>query len=58
MLWHRQLRHDMQLSTDAPTQLVADNQGALALVKDPVLHARTDHVGVHYRQCVYALRAW
>ena len=47
-LWHRKLRRDMQLRADAPTQLWGDNQGALALVKDPVLHARTKHIDVHH----------
>ena len=53
-LWHRKLRRDMQLRADALMQLLGDNQGALALVKDPVLHARTSiYITM---QCVSALR--
>jgi hypothetical protein len=38
----------MLLDTERPTQLWGDNQGALALVEDPVLHARTKHIDVHH----------
>jgi hypothetical protein len=47
-LWHRKLRHDLRLPTEGPTLLWGDNEGALALVKDPVLHARTKHIDVHH----------
>jgi hypothetical protein len=46
-LWHLELRRDMQLHTEGPTQLWGDNQGALGLVKDPVLHTHTWHIDVH-----------
>jgi hypothetical protein len=39
---------NMQLHTEGPTQLWCDNQGALELVKDPMLHARTKHTDVHH----------
>jgi hypothetical protein len=46
-LWHRKLRSNMLLDTEGPTQLWGDKQGALALVKDPVLHACTKQIDVH-----------
>jgi hypothetical protein len=54
-LWYRKLRRDMQLRTEGLTQLWGDNQGTLALVKDPVQHVRTKHINVHrhaVRDCV------
>jgi hypothetical protein len=49
-LWHRKLQREYRLPTDLerPTLLRGDNQGALALVKDPALHARTKHIDVHH----------
>jgi hypothetical protein len=53
-LWDCKLRRDMQLRTEGSTQLWGDNQGALTMVKDPVLHARIKHVHVHhYAVCQY-----
>jgi hypothetical protein len=47
-LWHRKLRRNMQLRTEGPAQVWGDNQGALALVKDLVLHERTKDIDVHH----------
>jgi hypothetical protein len=52
----RKLLRDMQLRTKGPTQLWGENQGAFALVKDPVLHARTNHIDVHHHAVRVACR--
>jgi hypothetical protein len=47
-LRHRKLRRDLRLPIEGPTLVWGDNQGALVLVKDPVLHARTKHIDVRH----------
>ena len=44
----RQLLADIQGSTTGVVSLYADNQGAIALAKNPVHHQRTKHIDIRY----------
>lgn len=43
-----QLMCDMGIPTEKPVDLYADNQGAIALAKNPVQHQRCKHIDVKY----------
>jgi hypothetical protein len=47
-VWLRQLLTELGFAPVAPTVIQCDNQGALALVKNPVKHARTKHIDVQH----------
>lgn len=49
-MWLRQLLADLRISVPLPITLYSDNQGGIALTKNPVLHQRTKHVDIkhHY----------
>jgi hypothetical protein len=47
-IWLRQLLDDVRCKYDAGTLIMCDNQGAIALAKNPVYHARTKHIEVHH----------
>ena len=44
----RQLYADMSGRTATGVTLYADNQGAIALAKNPVHHQRTKHIDIRY----------
>jgi hypothetical protein len=46
--WLRKLTFDVHHSVPEKTKIWSDNQGAIQLAKNPVFHARTKHIGVHY----------
>jgi hypothetical protein len=46
--WLKQLMKDLHQSTDSAVPLYCDNQSAIRLAENPVFHARTKHVEVHY----------
>ncbi|KAF7810522.1 putative mitochondrial protein [Senna tora] len=46
--WLMQLLKDIHQSVDYPVELFCDNQSAIRLAGNPVFHARTKHVEVHY----------
>lgn len=48
MVWLRQLLADFGYPQKAPTILNCDNQGALALSKNPLYHSRSKHFDVTY----------
>ena len=53
-MWLRMLTSEIGLGQNWPTPLLCDNNGALALSKDPQFHARAKHINVkcHYiREC-------
>jgi len=39
---------DLKVASQQPTTLMEDNQGAIAIARNPVAHARTKHIGYHY----------
>ena len=47
-VWLRRLLSELNCPQQGPTQLFADNQGAIALAKNPENHARTKHIDVKY----------
>ena len=46
--WLKLLIEDLHQKIDYPISLLCDNQFAIRLAKNPVFHARTKHVEVHY----------
>lgn len=46
IVWMRRLLADFGYPQHAPTVLKCDNQGALALSKNPLYHARSKHVDI------------
>ena len=48
-VWLRNLMKDVGLNQNAATTIYEDNQGAIALSKNPKNHPRTEHIDVKYR---------
>ena len=46
--WLVQLMSDLHQPVDYSVPLYCDNQSAIRLAENPVFHARTKHVEVHY----------
>ncbi|KAM2686201.1 hypothetical protein EV2_009117 [Malus domestica] len=46
--WLVQLMGDLYQLVDYPVPLYCDNQSAIRLAENPIFHARTKHVEVHY----------
>ena len=47
-VWLRRLLSDLSLQQPSPTSIFKDSQSALAIARNPVFHARTEHIEVHY----------
>ena len=47
-IWLRRLLQDIGMKFESPTQVNEDNQGAIAMAKNPVAHARTKHIDIRY----------
>ena len=43
--WMQKLLNDLQACV-SPLKIMEDNQGAIAIAKDPVAHARTKHIDI------------
>lgn len=43
-VWLRRLLGDLKVLSNSPTILMGDNQGSIAIAKNPVSHARTKHI--------------
>ena len=46
--WLRRLLADLKVTTSEPTVVMEDNQGAIAIAKNPMAHARTKHIDIRY----------
>ncbi|MCO5566892.1 hypothetical protein L7F22_020575 [Adiantum nelumboides] len=47
-VWIRRLLADLCECQQAPTTIFTDSQSAMAVARNPVFHARTKHIEVHY----------
>eukprot|EP00794_Sanderia_malayensis_P011556 gene11556-biopygen9226 len=47
-IWLRRLVGSLDINQDQATQLYEDNQGAIALSKNPNSHSRTKHIDIKY----------
>ena len=47
-VWLRRLFDDLQANLKEPTVVMEDNQGAIAMAKNPVSHHRTKHIDIRY----------
>ena len=47
-VWLRRLMADLDVGQDSPTTIFTDSQSALAVARNPIFHARTKHIEVHY----------
>ncbi|MCO5602053.1 hypothetical protein L7F22_056180 [Adiantum nelumboides] len=47
-VWLRRLMADLGVGQDTANTIYTDSQSTLAVVRNPVFHARTKHIEVHY----------
>ena len=47
-IWLKRLLKDLQVEVSDPTTIYCDNLNNIQLAKNPVFHARTKHIEVHY----------
>ena len=47
-VWLSNFVQELGVQLGEPLNIKSDSQSALALVKNPVFHARTKHIGIHY----------
>ncbi len=47
-VWLKKLMSDLKQTLMEPLVLHEDNQGAIAIAKNPIAHARTKHINIHY----------
>ena len=47
-VWLRRLLNALNAIPDEPTIMMEDNQGAIAISRNPVEHARTKHIDIRY----------
>ena len=47
-IWLRRLLMDLCMEIEVATRILTDSQSALAVARNPVFHARTKHIEVHY----------
>ena len=47
-IWLRRLLQDLRIEVPTPIPIYYDNMSNMQLAKNPVFHARTKHIEVHY----------
>ena len=47
-VWLRQLLADLKATPGRPTLMMEDNQGTIAIAKNPTVQARTKHIDIRY----------
>ena len=47
-IWLRRLMVDLGVGQSSVTTILTDNQSALAVARNPIFHACTKHIEVHY----------
>lgn len=56
VVWLRKLLADIQAIPEKPTVIMEDNQGAIGIAKNPILHSRTKHIDIKYHYVREALQ--
>lgn len=54
-VWLRRLLMDLKVLPEGPTVLMGDNQGSIAIARNPISHARTKHIDIRYHYIREAL---
>ena len=47
-MWLRQLLTDLRCDMKMPVEILEDNQGAIAMAKNPVGHKQSKHIDIRY----------
>ena len=47
-IWLRRLLNDLHINTKEATEILEDNQGAIAMTKNPIGHKRTKHINIKH----------
>ena len=47
-IWLQRLLNDLKINTAKPTEILEDNQGAIAMTKNPVGHKRAKHIDIRH----------
>ncbi len=47
-IWLRKLLLDLDMGVEGPTEILVDNQVALAILPNPVFHGRTKHFEIKF----------
>ena len=47
-VWLKRLMADLSVGQDSATTIYTDSQSAFAIARNPIFHARTKHIEVHY----------
>ena len=50
-VWLRRLLTGLQVTLSEPTVLMEDNLGAITIARNPIAHARTKNINIHYHFC-------
>ena len=56
-LWLRQLLADLRCDMKMPIEILEDNQGAIAMAKNPIAHKRTKHIDIRHHFVREAVQA-
>ena len=48
VIWLKRLLEALGIGTNKPIVMMEDNQGAIALAQNPVMHRRTKHTAIKY----------
>ena len=55
-VWLRRLFTDLQALPEGPTVIMEDNQGTIAIGRNPIIHTRTKHIDIKYHYVREALQ--
>ena len=56
-IWLRQLLSDRKVNVQEPTEIFEDNQGSIAMAKNPVGHKRSKHIDIRHHFIREAVQA-
>ena len=52
--WLRRLLSDLNTCPEEPTVLKEDNEGSIAIARNPISHSRTRHIDIRYHYILEA----